>query len=67
MNEAEHLLKQGLTSDEVNQNRQKFGNNLLTPPKKVSLWQLYLDKFKDPIIQILLVAAFLLSYHILYP
>ncbi len=58
MNEAEHLLKQGLTSDEVNQNRQKFGNNLLTPPKKVSLWQLYLDKFKDPIIQILLVAAF---------
>lgn len=33
------------------------GQNVLTPPRKTSLWKLYLDKYRDPIIQILLVAA----------
>lgn len=31
---------------------------MLTPPQRTSLWKLYLDKYRDPIIQILLVAAF---------
>lgn len=31
--------------------------NLLTPPTQVPLWKLFLEKFKDPIIRILLVAA----------
>jgi Ca2+-transporting ATPase len=30
---------------------------VLTPPKKTSLWKLYLEKYNDPIIKILLVAA----------
>lgn len=57
MNEADALLKNGLSSEQVVNNRKAHGTNVLTPPKKASLWQLYLDKFKDPIIQILLVAA----------
>lgn len=48
---------EGLNVTEVNDNRNKYGENVLTPPKKVSLWRLYLDKYKDPIIKILLVAA----------
>lgn len=57
MNEADALLKKGLSSEQVINNRKAHGANVLTPPKKASLWQLYLDKFRDPIIQILLVAA----------
>ena len=39
------------------ESRQKHGENVLTPPKKTSLWRLYLEKYNDPIIKILLVAA----------
>ena len=47
----------GLTDQEVLQNRQKSGMNLLTPPKRTSIWKLYLEKFQDPVIKVLLVAA----------
>ena len=36
----------GLTDQEVLQNRQKYGMNLLTPPKRPSIWKLYLEKFR---------------------
>lgn len=49
----------GLSDQEVIENRNKYGVNLLTPPKKVSMWKLYLEKFNDPVIRILLVAALL--------
>ncbi len=48
----------GLSDEEVKQSREKYGINLLTPPKRPSLWKLYLEKFEDPVIRILLVAAF---------
>ncbi len=48
----------GLTDEQVNQSREQHGKNVLTPPQRTSLWKLYLDKYRDPIIQILLVAAF---------
>lgn len=48
----------GLSDEQVSTSRQQHGDNVLTPPKKTSLWKLYLDKYRDPIIQILLVAAF---------
>ena len=35
----------GLTDSEVLQSREKNGINLLTPPKRPSLWKLYLEKF----------------------
>lgn len=47
----------GLTDSEVSKSRQEHGENTLTPPKRTPLWKLYLDKYKDPIIKILLVAA----------
>lgn len=47
----------GLSDAQVADSRQQYGDNVLTPPKKTSLWKLYLDKYRDPIIQILLVAA----------
>ena len=48
----------GLTDEQVKQSREQYGRNVLTPPHRASLWKLYLDKYRDPIIQILLVAAF---------
>lgn len=49
----------GLTDEQVKQSREQHGKNVLTPPQRTSLWKLYLDKYRDPIIQILLVAAFI--------
>ncbi len=49
----------GLTDSQVKESRQKYGANILTPPKKEPLWKLFLKKFEDPIIRILLIAAFL--------
>ena len=51
------IPREGLSEREVTESRQKYGDNTLTPPRKTSMWQLYLEKYKDPIIQILLVAA----------
>lgn len=48
----------GLTDEQVKQSREQHDKNVLTPPQRTSLWKLYLDKYRDPIIQILLVAAF---------
>lgn len=47
----------GLSEEEVLQSREKYGANLLTPPKRPSLWRLYLEKFEDPVVRVLLVAA----------
>lgn len=54
----------GLNSQEVQRSRAEHGQNVLTPPEKTSVWQQLLEKFKDPIIKILLVAlglSFLVS------
>ena len=50
-------ITHGLTQAEVAENRRKYGENQLTPPAKISMWKLYLEKFEDPIIRILLVAT----------
>lgn len=51
--------RQGLTQEEVRCRREAYGANLLTPPRRPSMWRLYLEKFDDPVVQILLVAALL--------
>jgi Ca2+-transporting ATPase len=51
------VKRQGLTTIEVEQSRLKHGENVLTPPKRQSMWALYLEKYQDPMIRILLVAA----------
>lgn len=47
----------GLTDEQVRESRAEHGVNLLTPPKRPSLWKLYLEKFEDPVVRVLLVAA----------
>lgn len=49
----------GLTNEQVEASRQQYGKNILTPPARTPLWKLFLEKFKDPIIKILLAAALL--------
>lgn len=46
----------GLTDEQVEESRRLHGENVLTPPAKVSLWKQFIEKFDDPIIRILLVA-----------
>ena len=46
----------GLTEKQVEESRAKHGANVLTPPEKTPLWKLFLEKFQDPIIRILLLA-----------
>lgn len=55
--EKEKNLSYGLNDQQVEQSRREHGENLLTPPKRTSLLRLYLEKYNDPIIRILLVAA----------
>ena len=49
----------GLAPQEVAASRERHGDNVITPPKDASAWLLLLDKFRDPIIRILLLAAVL--------
>ena len=53
----ENYYHVGLTDEEVRRSRAEHGDNLLTPPKRPSMWKLYLEKFQDPVIRVLLVAA----------
>ena len=46
----------GLNPAQVEESRTLHGRNVLTPPKKASLWKQFLEKFRDPIIRILLLA-----------
>lgn len=49
----------GLTDSEVVSSREKYGENMITPPEREPLWRLFIAKFEDPIIRILLIAAFI--------
>ncbi len=48
---------QGLTTPQVEINRKEYGANILDQGEKEPWWKLFLEKFKDPVIQILMVAA----------
>jgi len=52
-----HLPYQGLTIEEVTVNRSEYGENILTPPQREPWWKLFLEKFEDPVIRILMIAA----------
>ena len=55
---SEEYMK-GLTAQQVEENRRKYGENVLTPPVRESLWKKFIEKFDDPIIRILLIALLL--------
>lgn len=58
MEEEKKQIK-GLSDEQVKASRAKYGHNVLTPPDRESVWKLLLEKFEDPIIRVLLIAAFL--------
>lgn len=47
----------GLTPAQVEESRKKYGQNILTPTDKQSVLSRFLEKFKDPLIIILLIAG----------
>lgn len=49
----------GLTAQQVLDSRIRYGENILTPPPSTPLWKQFLEKFRDPLIIILLVAGVL--------
>lgn len=53
------MIHQGLNEQQVRESREKHGSNNLTPPPRTPLWRLFIEKFGDPVIRILLIAAFL--------
>ncbi len=55
MDQKQHFT--GLTAAQVEESRQKHGANVLTPPAKAPLWRQFLDKFRDSLIIILLIAG----------
>lgn len=55
----ENYLEKGLTDAQVIDSRNLHGSNELTPPAKTPLWKQFLEKLRDPIIRILLVALLL--------
>lgn len=48
----------GLSPEQVLESREKYGKNILTPVKKESIWKRFFEKFKDPLIIILIIAGF---------
>lgn len=53
-----HSLK-GLTPEQVLESREKYGQNILTLTDKESVWKRFIEKFKDPLIIILIIAGLL--------
>ena len=50
---------QGLNEQQVLASRQQHGANTLTPAERIPAWKLFLQKFNDPIIKLLLFATLL--------
>ncbi len=50
---------EGLSFAQVEESREKYGSNILTPPERTPAWKQFLHTFKDPLIIILLVALML--------
>lgn len=49
----------GLNQQQVKQSREKYGENILTPPPRASIWKMFFSKFEDPIIRVLLFVTVL--------
>lgn len=53
----QHQKYYGLTEKQVIESRKIHGENILTPPPKTPVWKRFLEKFKDPLIIVLLIAG----------
>lgn len=57
MNSKDKHRYSGLTDAQVLESRATHGINILTPAKKDPLWKRFLEKFRDPLIIILMIAG----------
>ena len=57
MSSIEHHFNLGLRTDQVESQRTSYGTNIIAPPERDPWWKLFLEKFDDPVIRILLIAA----------
>lgn len=57
VNQMGDVLRNGLTAEQVVESRRRHGSNVMTPPERDPWWCLWLEKFEDPVIRILLIAA----------
>ena len=60
--ELETSSSQGLSVNQIEELRTKYGSNSLTSKKKISVWQRFLAQFKDFMIIVLIVAALLSGF-----
>ena len=59
VNEIYNILnvdEKGLSSNEANKRLEKYGKNTLPKPKKDSVFKIFFNEFKDPIVLLLIVA-----------
>jgi len=54
-----NVTTQGLTDDDVKKRQQIYGYNVLEEGKRTSTWAVFMGQFKDLLVIILLVAAFI--------
>ncbi len=57
VNPGQNIKFSGLSSDEIIENRKKYGANIMAPPVREPWWRQLLSKFQDPVIRILIIAA----------
>lgn len=57
MSTTKSYRKNCLSEDSI-QVKEGIGKNIIPPPEREPLWKLYLEKFKDPIIIVLLIVFF---------
>lgn len=50
------MSKYGLSKEQIEESRRKYGDNTLTQPPRETFWSKLLGNFQDPIIRILIVA-----------
>jgi Ca2+-transporting ATPase len=55
--EEKRVRLTGLSQQQVAEQRERYGWNLLTPAQREPWWKLYFEKFDDPVIRILIIAA----------
>lgn len=59
MSQHQHQKYYGLKENQVEESRKIHGANILTPPAKTPVWKRFLEKFRDPLIIVLLIAGIL--------
>ena len=52
----------GLNNNEVDESRKKFGSNEIPESKPATFWNEFKQSFKDPMIRILLIIVFIMTF-----